>query len=82
MDKLFNNSIEDPNTSIMAIHSTPANKAAASKSYTEEFLSNQSLSNPDLDNSRGEGFGTYNTAPKPITIIMHISNTPDIYTKA
>ena len=40
MDKLFNNFIEDPNASIMAIHGTLVNKAAASKLYTEESLSN------------------------------------------
>ena len=40
MDKLFNNSIEDPNTSIMAIHGTPVNKAAASRLYAKESLSN------------------------------------------
>ena len=36
MDKLFNNSIKDSNTSIMAIYSTLANKAAAFRLYTEE----------------------------------------------
>ena len=40
MDKFFNNSIEDPNTSIIAIYSTPVNKAAASKSYAEESFFN------------------------------------------
>ena len=40
MDKLFNNSIEDPNISIIAIYSTPVNKAAASRLYTEEFFFN------------------------------------------
>ena len=40
MDKLFNNSIKDPNANIMAIYSTLVNKVAASKSYTEESLFN------------------------------------------
>ena len=40
MDELLNNSIEDPNTSIMAIYGTLANKAAASRLYAEESLSN------------------------------------------
>ena len=40
MDKFLNNSIKDPNTSIMAIHGTLVNKAAASRSYAEEFLFN------------------------------------------
>ena len=40
MDKLFNNSIKDPNASIIAIHSTLVNKAATSRLYTEEFFFN------------------------------------------
>ena len=40
MDKLFNNSIKDPNASIIAIYGTPANKAAASRLYTKESLFN------------------------------------------
>ena len=40
MDEFLNNSIEDPNISIIAIHGTPANKAAAFRLYTEESLSN------------------------------------------
>ena len=40
MDKLFNNSIENPNASIMAIYSTPANKVAAFRLYAEESLFN------------------------------------------
>ena len=82
MDELLDNSMEDPNASTMAIHGTPANKAAASRSYTEESFSNQSLSNPDSDNSRGEGFSTYNTTFKPISITVYTSSAPDIYTKA
>ena len=82
MDELLNNSIKDPNASIMAIYGTPANKAAASTLYTEESFSNQSLSNPDSDNSGGEGSSTYNTALKPTTIAVHNSSTPDAYTKA
>ena len=61
----------------MAIHSTPANKAAAFRSYF-----NESLSNLDLDNSGGEGFSTYNTAPKPNIIKIRISGTLATYTKA
>ena len=40
MDKLFNNSIKNPNTSIIAIYDTLINKTAASRSYTKEFLFN------------------------------------------
>ena len=40
MDELFNNSIEDPNASIIAIYGILANKAAASKLYTEESFFN------------------------------------------
>ena len=40
MDKLFNNSMEDPNASIMAIYGTLINKTAASRLYTKEFLFN------------------------------------------
>ena len=40
MDELFNNSIKDLNISIIAIYSTPANKAAAFRLYTKEFLFN------------------------------------------
>ena len=82
MDKLLNNSIKNPNTSIMAIHGTLANKAAASRSYAKESLFNQSLSDPDSDNSRGEGSGTYNTTPKPTTIVVHNSGALDTYIKA
>ena len=32
----FNNSIKDPNASIMAIYSTLVNKTAASRSYIKE----------------------------------------------
>jgi hypothetical protein len=44
------------------------NKIKAFKLY-----SNKSLFNPDLDNSRGEGFNIYNTALKLITIAVRIS---------
>ena len=40
MNKFFNNSIEDSNASIMAIYSTPANKAAASRLYAGKSLFN------------------------------------------
>jgi hypothetical protein len=60
----------------MAIYNTPANKAKASRLY-----SNKSLSNPDLDNSGGEGSGTYNTALKLTIIAVHIFSAPAIYTK-
>ena len=60
----------------MAIYSTLVNKATASKLYFKE-----SLSNLDLNNSRGKGFSTYNTAPKPNTIEVHISGTLAVYTK-
>ena len=53
------------------------NKAAASRLYFKE-----SLSNLDLDNNRGKGFSTYNTTPKPTTIVVYISGALDVYTKA
>ena len=40
MDKLFNNSIEDPNANIIAIYSTLVNKAATSRLYAKESLFN------------------------------------------
>ena len=40
MDELFDNSIKDPNASIIAIYGTLVNKAAASRLYTEESLFN------------------------------------------
>jgi hypothetical protein len=60
----------------MVIYSTLVNKATASRLYFKEFLSNL-----DLDNSRGEGSGTYNTAPKPNIIVICISSALAIYTK-
>ena len=60
----------------MAIYSTPVNKATASRLYFNEFLSN-----PDSDNSRSEGFNTYNAAPKPAAIAVRISNALVAYTK-
>ena len=65
----------------MAIYSTLVNKAAAFRLYAEESLFNQSLSNPDLDNSGGEGFSTYNTAFKPISMAVRTSSALDAYTK-
>jgi len=50
----------------MAIHGTLANRAVASRPY----------SNPDLDGSKGEGSGTYNTAPRPNIIKGRISGAP------
>ena len=66
----------------MAIYNTLANKAATFRLYAEEFLSNQFFSNPDLDNSGGEDFSTYNATFKPTTIVVRISSAPDAYTKA
>ena len=43
---------------------------------------NKSLSNLDLDDSRGKSFSTYNTAPKPAAIAVRISSTLVAYTKA
>ena len=50
---------------------------AAFKLYSKE-----SLSNPDSDNNRGEGFSTYNTALKPTIIIVCNFSALDAYTKA
>ena len=61
----------------MAIYSTLVNKAAAFRLY-----SNESLSNPDLDNSGGKGSGTRDAAPKPNTIEVRISGALAAYTKA
>jgi hypothetical protein len=61
----------------MAIYSTLANKAKASRLY-----SNESLSDPDLDNSGGEGFSTCNTAFKPAIMAVCISGALVAYTKA
>jgi hypothetical protein len=61
----------------MAIYSTPANKVKAFRLY-----SNESLSNPDSDNSGGESSGIYNTVLKPTTMAVCISGALVIYTKA
>ena len=61
----------------MAIHGTPVNKVVAFRLYSDE-----SLSNLDSDNSGGEGFGTYNAAPKPNIIKVRISSAPAVYIKA
>ena len=58
------------------MHSTPANKALASRVY-----SNKSFSNPDSDNSRGKSSSTCNTAFKWNTIEVYISGALVIYTK-
>ena len=50
----------------MAIYSTLANRAVASRAYF----------NPDLDSSKGKGSGTYNAALQPNTIKGRISGTP------
>ena len=55
----------------MAIYSTLANRAAASRPY----------SNPDLDSSKGEGSSTCNAAPWLNTIKGRISGAPGQYTK-
>ena len=60
----------------MAMRGTPANKAAAFRSYSDE-----SLSDPDLDDNRGKGFSTYNTASKPNTIEVCIFSALVIYIK-
>jgi hypothetical protein len=61
----------------MAIHSTPANKATASRSDSKE-----SLSNPDSDDGGGKGSSTHDAALKPNTIEVRISGAAVIYTKA
>ena len=66
----------------MAIYGTLANKAATSRLYTKESLFNQFLSNPDLDNSGGEGSSTYNITFKPTSITVHTSSALNAYTKA
>ena len=53
------------------------NKAAAFRLYSDE-----SLSNPDSDNSGGKGSSTCDAAPKPNTIEAHISGASAVYTKA
>jgi hypothetical protein len=60
----------------MAIYNTLVNKTKASRLYSNKFLSN-----PDTDDSRGEGFSTYNTTSKLTTIAVHISGALVIYTK-
>ena len=60
----------------MAIYSTLGNQVAAFKLYFKK-----SLSNLDLDNSRGKGFSIYNTAPKPNIIKVPISSAAVAYTK-
>jgi hypothetical protein len=60
----------------MAIYNTLVNKTKAFRLY-----SNKSLSNLDLDNSRGEGFSTCDTASKLTIIVVCISGTLVIYTK-
>ena len=60
----------------MAIYGTLGNKAAAFKLYSKK-----SLSNPDSDNNRGEGFNTYNTTSKPTSIVVRTSSALDAYTK-
>ena len=40
MDKFFNNSIKDPNASIIAIYGTLVNKAVAFRLYAEESFFN------------------------------------------
>jgi len=50
----------------MAIYSTPANRAVASRPY----------SNLDLDSGEGEGSSTYNTTPWPNIIKGRVSGAP------
>jgi len=56
----------------MAIYSTPANRAVASRLY----------SNLDLDSSKGKGSSTRDAAPQLNTIKGRISGAPGQYTKA
>ena len=60
----------------MAIYSTLRNKAAASRLNFKE-----SLSNLNLNNSKGKSFSTYNTTPKPNAIMVYIFSVLNIYTK-
>jgi hypothetical protein len=60
----------------MAIYSTPANKAMASRLYFKE-----SLSDLNLDDNRGEGSGIRDTAPKLNIIVVRISSALVIYIK-
>jgi hypothetical protein len=60
----------------MAINSILVNKVMASKLYSKE-----SLSNLDLNDSKGEGFSIYNTAFKLNIIAVYLSGTLVIYTK-
>ena len=50
----------------MAIYSTPVNRVAASKAYSD----------PDSDSSEGEGSGTRDTALQPNTIKRRIFSAP------
>jgi len=50
----------------MAIYGTPANRAVASRPY----------SNPDLDSGEGEGSSTCDTTPRLNTIKGRISGAP------
>ena len=61
----------------MAIYGILVNKATASRLY-----SNESLSNLDLDDSRGKGFSTCDAAPKPNSMVVYISGALGAYTKA
>ena len=87
MDKIFRSPIQDPNISIMALHGTPANKAAASGSNAENAISqgdsgsDLSQGNLDSDNNGGDGSGTLNATPQPKTIGGHISGALALYTK-
>ena len=60
----------------MAIYGTLVNKVAAFRLYSDE-----SLSDPDLDNSGGKGSGTCDAAFKPNIIEVRISGAPAAYTK-
>ena len=77
MDEVLDSHFEDPDATTMAMRSTPANKAAAFRSYSDE-----SLSDPDSDDGGGEGSGTRDAAPKPNTMEARISGAPAAYTKA
>jgi len=69
MDEILRSPIQDTNISTIALHSTPANKAAASGLNTENPISqgdsgsDLSQGNPDSDNNGGNSFGTPNVTP-------------------
>ena len=69
MDEILRSPIQDLNINTITLHSTPANKAAASKLNAENPISQGNLGsdlsqgNLDLNNNRGNGSGILNTTP-------------------